>query len=492
MNFSEKSYVNRTAILGHSLISAVLIIAYMLEMFKGSRTPAYFAVFAVLCATPIAIEFFVFSKDKESSLIKHVVCIGYSILYTFAIFTTTSLLTCTYAFPMFMVVILYMDTRCCALIAGGASLGNAIYIVYHYFTVGYSASELPDVEIRMACVLLTGIFMVLSCKAVTKVNDEKLKQIYQQSNAAKSLTENILNSSGKMISDISDAAEKVHSLGESVSHIHNSMNEVSTGSTETAESVQRQLQRTEQIQEYIVQVKQAAAQIEEQMTKTTQRVGEGQAQMVSLADQVEKSMNANEQMLEQMKSLNEYTGQMNTIIEMITSITNSTGMLALNASIEAARAGEAGRGFAVVAKQISDLANQTKDATANITQLIENIDKELLSVEDAVEVVTDCNRTNSENTQAVTDNFSKINQGTSNVSRQTQELLASVNELESANADIVENIQTISAITQEVSAHAGETYNACEENASHVSAVTRIVENLNEEAQKLQKTEMNI
>ena len=88
--------------------------------------------------------------------------------------------------------------------------------------------------------------------------------------------------------------------------------------------------------------------------------------------------------------------RMNTIIETITSIANSTGMLALNASIEAARAGEAGRGFAVVASQISTLASQTKSATVNITELINHINTELESVRSAVNIVADSNQQNRE------------------------------------------------------------------------------------------------
>ena len=48
-------------------------------------------------------------------------------------------------------------------------------------------------------------------------------------------------------------------------------------------------------------------------------------------------------------------------------------------------------------------------------------------------------------------------------------------DFETANADIVENIQTISAITEEVSAHAGETCEACEGNIALVSDVEKIV-----------------
>lgn len=61
------------------------------------------------------------------------------------------------------------------------------------------------------------------------------------------------------------------------------------------------------------------------------------------------------------------------IVQVITSISTQTNMLALNASIESARAGEAGKGFAVVAEQIRQLAEQTKSAVEDISNIVHEV-----------------------------------------------------------------------------------------------------------------------
>lgn len=486
MNFSEKKYVNKTALKGHTIIDSILFLAYLLEVMKGSRTIGYFAVFAVLTVVPVAVEWLIYARNPESGAIKHIIGITYGILYFFVIFTTTSLLPFTYAFPMFTVIILYMDPRFNILIGVFASVGNVVYIVYHAMTVGYAQAEIPDLEIRVAATVLTAVFMIFTTRAVTKVNNMKLKQIQDQTDETGRLMNNILTTSQDMITDIASVTRQMTDLGDSVAKVHDAMQDVSTGSAETAESVQVQIQRTEQIQVHIGNVKDTAARIGQNVHDTLQKVATGTEQMAALESQVEQSKAANEEVLEKMQELGTYTSQMNTITETISSITNSTVMLALNASIEAARAGEAGKGFAVVASQISDLASQTQKATSNITSLIENINKELKHVADAVNVVTKSNDANAESTSVVKNTFAGITSGTEDISCHTEELMHIVTDLELTNKDIVENIQTISAITEEISAHANETFHACDENTRMVDSVRRIVENLNNGARKLQ------
>lgn len=81
----------------------------------------------------------------------------------------------------------------------------------------------------------------------------------------------------------------------------------------------------------------------------------------------------NDELTDQMHSLNTQIDKINQVMYSLQGITAQTNLLALNASIEAARAGEHGKGFAVVAQEVKSLAEQSRLETEAVQVTISAI-----------------------------------------------------------------------------------------------------------------------
>jgi methyl-accepting chemotaxis protein len=143
----------------------------------------------------------------------------------------------------------------------------------------------------------------------------------------------------------------------------------------------------------------------------------------------------------QIEQLSHAADEIGGIVGMINAIAGQTNMLALNATIEAARAGDAGRGFAVVAQEVKVLAEQTGNATAEISTRIM-----------AIQVAT----------KNVAENITQIAYTTGETSTAATGIAAAVEEQGAATKEIARNVteashsvDSVSKSVQAVSSAAG-------------------------------------
>ena len=173
----------------------------------------------------------------------------------------------------------------------------------------------------------------------------------------------------------------VESMDTNISNLNGEIEDVSATTEQLAASTEETAASAEQINSMTQQIDGAAKEIavraqdgateaeeiHKRAAQTKETTVENRRKIQTMLEEIRGRL---EQALKEAKVVE----QIGVLADSILAITGQTNLLALNASIEAARAGEAGKGFAVVAEEIRVLAEQSKDAVANIQAVTENVD----------------------------------------------------------------------------------------------------------------------
>ena len=486
-NHYELAKANAVAMNCHCLVCSIMSVAYFVEFLKGDRTLLYVLVTIVLAMAPVAGEFISYKKMHDTKMIKHFVGIGYAILYTFVMFTTNNHFTFVYVIPMLIAITVYNDFKYSLPIEVGMVIVNVVQLVMFFQKGIYTKADMASVGIQFFVIVLICGIQLYTSMVTERLNQWKLAEIKAEHEKTEELLMRIMDTSDKMTQQIAESAQKTASLGESMQAMKESMEEVNSGSNDTAEAVQSQLNQTEEIQAMVEQVEKGTENIIDSMNQNKEAIAQGNANVGILVKQAEETVESGKKVTEELSQLDTYMSQMNSILDIINSITSQTSLLALNASIEAARAGDAGRGFAVVASEISQMAQQTKDSTVQISQLIENVSNAIQMVVEVSSSMISMIESQNETTEKTAESFTVIEKNSDNVYGHSNELAAYVTKLADANKKIIDSISTISAISEEVAAHASDTLSATESNNVIVEELAALSGQLETLAQELKE-----
>lgn len=169
--------------------------------------------------------------------------------------------------------------------------------------------------------------------------------------------------------------EGVNVLATSASEIFTATAEIATSATETATAVSQTTSTAEEVK----QTAQVSAQKAGNVADIAQRAAQSaQVGRRAIDESIAGMSHVREQMeliAETVVRLSEQSQAIGEIIASVNDLAEQSNLLAVNASIEAAKAGEHGRGFAVVAQEIRSLANQSKESTGQIRNILNDIQR---------------------------------------------------------------------------------------------------------------------
>ncbi|EMS85443.1 methyl-accepting chemotaxis protein [Leptospira noguchii] len=184
-----------------------------------------------------------------------------------------------------------------------------------------------------------------------KENFEKNQELYQYLSQS---SEQFQSKTQNQAASVEETASASHQLSSTLDEIVRSIHLQSTGLTAINDGIGK---------------------VNESIQNVSKSMDNLSFQTSSVKEKASQSEETFEKAILAMNEIKEYSNGISNIIGIITSISEKTNLLSLNASIESARAGEAGKGFSVVAEEISKLASQTRNSIKDIVNLIDNTRK---------------------------------------------------------------------------------------------------------------------
>ncbi len=332
-------------------------------------------------------------------------------------------------------------------------------------------------------------------------------------------------SSGMMQSShsLSTATTHISAVASSIDEINSTLGAVAAAAEETNTRVEQSSLLVDSIKNSISTASGSVTHVSDTFNSVAKSVDEINHSLISINEHCAASMKQVSEADSKVKSANDIIQQLEAaskqigkIVNIISDIADQTNMLALNAAIEAAGAGEAGKGFMVVANEVKDLARQTADATGEIADQIENMQKSMPEAVNAVSVITQITNgltafmksLTQEMTQQgvrsdqiavesaaaarrmneITTEIGRISENAQSVSRAVLDSTQGVNDIARSTAELVVGTQEIAMNSERASNNIREIDRATKEMSTGLVEISRNIQLIHSETVSVQES----
>lgn len=301
-----------------------------------------------------------------------------------------------------------------------------------------------------------------------KEGKDELGQVNQKFNGMINVIKGTVSRIRHTSKEIAENSERLYASFETsykaANNITNSVEMVQELLERQAKSINESSVAVEQISKEVISIANYTNEVYELSEGVTLLSENGKKSTDKVVEQMEKINHNVENSDKAINELVTVSDEIQEILQVITSISNNTNLLALNASIEAARAGEHGKGFAVVANEVKKLSEQSANSVESIQKLIDKVKEQINKVVDSMEIIKNDVSEGIEITESTNEVFGKIYESI---------------------LEVAKKLQVVSSSSQQISAGVEESTAMIVELSSNAENITKryddIVENIHEQ-----------
>lgn len=468
-------------------ITTVFVFAGCMSQLAASDEKIIASVLPIVLAILTLIaSIFLFLKHRTDCLYPRFVGAAFTVVYACMLLPTTGNATYPYMIPILVVLLLTLDA---GFVKGVtfAFLGiNVCKSIMFAATTTDMANDIEKIMIEMIISILVTISMLVGLKNIKLFIKESMEEVSVQSLKNQNTTEKIVAVADGVNVRMREADGQIGEITESIESLNAAMHEVASGVESNTQAIEMQIEQTKHIQSLIEDANDKTNGIKGIANASTEVVNNSVVTMNALLTHVDEAITTGDAMKTAAVKLQRNSNEVRNITNIILNISSQTNLLALNASIEAARAGESGRGFAVVADEIRSLAEQTKNATEEITTILDELAVGTEDVVNRVEANAKLSVEEREYVDKASAGFADLKNSITTLSNNIDSVNTMMGQILTANNDIVDSIGTLSASAEEMNACTEEATAMCENNLDLVKDFTELVKSISDEIQKLQ------